>query len=386
MSVEPVTLARDLVRIPSVTPDAAAALGLCQRVLAAAGFACTRLPFATAGPVVDNLVATVGEGRPHLVLNGHLDVVPAGDPNRWSVPPFSGEVRDGRLWGRGAADMKSGVAAMIAAAVAFAERRPRPPGRLSLFLTGDEEGPAVDGSARLVRWAIAQGLAPDACLVGEPTSLERVGDLAKIGRRGSLTGRLSVFGRQGHTAYPQRADNAAHRLVAISMALLAIRLDEGTPWFEPSTLQIASIDIGNPVSNVIPGEARAVFNIRFNDRHTGGSLEQRLRTLLDGFGIPHELEVTISAEPFRTEEGPLTETLAAAVQAVTGRRPRFDTGGGTSDARFFAPVCPVVELGLPGPTLHQVDEHVRVADIEELTRVYETFLERFFAGAATRPA
>ncbi|MDW8371960.1 MAG: succinyl-diaminopimelate desuccinylase, partial [Geminicoccaceae bacterium] len=295
-------------------------------------------------------------------------------------------IRDGRLWGRGAADMKSGVAAMIAAAVAFAERRPDPPGRLSLFLTGDEEGPAVDGSARLVRWAIEQGIGPDACLVGEPTSLERVGDLAKIGRRGSLTGRLSVFGRQGHTAYPQRADNAAHRLVAVLMALLAIRLDEGTPWFEPSSLQIASIDIGNPASNVIPGEARAVFNLRFNDRHTGASLERRLRTLLDGFGIAHELEVTISAEPFRTEEGPLTETLAAAVQAVTGRRPRFDTGGGTSDARFFAPVCPVVELGLPGPTLHQVDEHVRVADIEELARVYETFLERFFAGAAARPA
>lgn len=386
MDVEPVTLARDLVRIPSVTPDAAAALGLCQRVLAAAGFACTRLPFATAGPVVDNLVATLGDGRPHLVLNGHLDVVPAGDPNRWSVPPFSGEIRDGRLWGRGAADMKSGVAAMIAAAVAFARRRPRPPGRLSLFLTGDEEGPAVDGSARLVRWAVAQGMAPDACLVGEPTSLERVGDLAKIGRRGSLTGRLSVFGRQGHTAYPQRADNAAHRLVAILMALLAIRLDEGTPWFEPSTLQIASIDIGNPVSNVIPGEARAVFNVRFNDRHTGASLERRLRALLESFGIAHELAITISAEPFRTQEGPLTETLSAAVEAVTGRRPRFDTGGGTSDARFFAPVCPVVELGLPGPTLHQVDEHVRVADIEELARVYETFLERFFASSAARPA
>jgi succinyl-diaminopimelate desuccinylase len=385
MDVDPVALARDLVRCPSVTPDAGPALELCARVLEAAGFACIRLDFASAGPRVPNLVATVGEGRPHLVLNGHLDTVPPGDPARWSIPPFSGEIRDGRLWGRGAADMKSGVAAMIAAAARHVARRGLPRGRLSLFLTGDEEGPSVDGSARLVAWAVERGMAPDACLVGEPTSLERVGDLAKIGRRGSLTGRLTVFGRQGHTAYPQRADNAAHRLLAILLALLAIRLDEGTPWFEPSSLQIASIDIGNPASNVIPGEARAVFNVRFNDRHSGAGLERRLRALLDGFGIPHELEVAISAEPFRTEEGPLTETLAAAVEAVTGRRPRFDTGGGTSDARFFAPVCPVVELGLPGPTLHQVDEHVRTADIEELTRVYEVFVARFFAGVVTRP-
>jgi len=380
MNVDPVDLARELVRCPSVTPDAGPALELCARVLGAVGFACIRLDFASAGPRVPNLVATVGEGRPHLVLNGHLDTVPPGDPTRWSVPPFEGLVRDGRLFGRGAADMKSGVAAMIAAAARHLARRGLPRGRLSLFLTGDEEGPSIDGSARLVAWAVERGMAPDACLVGEPTSLERLGDLAKIGRRGSLTARLTVRGRQGHTAYPRRADNAAHRMVQLLAALLAVRLDEGTPWFEPSSLQITSIDIDNPASNVIPGEAHAVFNVRFNDRHSGASLERRLRGLLETLGGEVSLETTIGAEPFRTEEGPLTRTLAAAVAEITGIEPRFDTSGGTSDARFFAPVCPVVEFGLPGPTLHQVDEHVATADIEGLARIYEAFLARFFAA------
>lgn len=380
MDVDPVALTRELVRCPSVTPEAGPALELCARVLEEAGFACIRLTFASAGPRVPNLVATVGEGRPHLVLNGHLDTVPPGDPARWSVPPFEGLVRDGRLFGRGAADMKSGVAAMIAAAARHLARRGLPRGRLSLFLTGDEEGPSIDGSARLVGWAVERGMPPDACLVGEPTSRERLGDLAKIGRRGSLTARLTVRGRQGHTAYPQRADNAAHRMVQLLAALLAVRLDEGTPWFEPSTLQIASIDVDNPASNVIPGEARAVLNIRFNDRHSGASLERRLRGLLQALGGDVSLETVIGAEPFRTEEGPLTRTLAAAIAEVTGLEPRFDTSGGTSDARFFAPVCPVVEFGLPGPTLHQVDEHVATADIEGLARVYEAFLARFFAA------
>jgi succinyl-diaminopimelate desuccinylase len=380
MNVDPVDLARELVRCPSVTPDAGPALEVCARVLGAAGFACTRLDFASAGPRVPNLVATVGEGRPHLVLSGHLDTVPPGDPTRWSVPPFAGVVRDGRLFGRGAADMKSGVAAMIAGAARHLARRGLPRGRLSLFLTGDEEGPAIDGSARLVAWAVERGMPPDACLVGEPTSRERLGDLAKIGRRGSLTARLTVRGRQGHTAYPQRADNAAHRMVRLLGALLALRLDEGTPWFEPSSLQITSIDVDNPASNVIPGEARAVVNIRFNDRHSGASLERRLRGLLETLGGEVSLETTIGAEPFRTEEGPLTRTLAAAVSEITGIEPRFDTSGGTSDARFFAPVCPVVEFGLPGPTLHQVDEQVATADIEGLARVYEAFLARFFAA------
>ncbi len=380
MELDPVALTRELVRCPSVTPDAEVAIERCRRVLAEAGFACTRLDFATAGPRVPNLVATIGEGRPHLVLNGHLDVVPPGDPARWSVDPFAGEIRDGLLFGRGAADMKSGVAALIAAAVRHRARGGPPRGRLSLFLTGDEEGPAVDGTVRLVAWAVEHGLAPDACLVGEPTSLERPGDLAKIGRRGSLTAYLRVRGRQGHTAYPHRADNAAHRLVGILGALLTVRLDEGTAWFEPSSLQIASIDVGNPAANVIPGEARAVLNIRFNDRHSGASLERRLRALLEALGGEVELATVVGAEPFRTEEGPLTDALARAVEEVTGHRPRLDTSGGTSDARFFAPHCPVVELGLPGPTLHQVDEHVRVADIETLTRIYEAFLDRYFAA------
>lgn len=378
MSIDPVAFTAALVRIPSVTPDCSAALDLCERVLSDAGFACTRLPFASAGAEVDNLLATTGSGRPHLVLSGHLDTVPPGDPTRWSVHPFGGEIRDGRLFGRGAADMKSGVAAMIAAAIAFCERHPRFAGRLSLFLTGDEEGPAIDGTARMLDWARERGLAPDACVVGEPTSRERLGDVAKIGRRGSLTGRLTVFGKQGHTAYPERAENAAHRLIELLSALLALRLDEGTAHFPPSSVQIASIDVGNPASNVIPGEARALFNIRFNDRHSGALLERRLRTLFDALGGAYELSVTIGAEPFLTERGPLTETLARAIEEVTGSRPRFDTSGGTSDARFFARYCPVVEFGLPGPTMHQIDEQVRTSDIAGLARIFEVFLEHFF--------
>lgn len=382
MRVDPVALTAELVRCPSVTPEEAGALAVLERALGGFGFTCTRLRFEAPGTApVENLFAKLGRGSPHLAFNGHIDVVPPGDPQRWSVHPFAGVVKDGMIWGRGAADMKSGVACFVAAVARHLERHGPPPGAVSLLVTGDEEGPAINGTVRLLEWAHARGERFDACLVGEPTSVERLGDVAKIGRRGSLTGRLTVRGRQGHTAYPHRADNAAHRLVAMLHALLAEPLDQGTAWFEASTLQISTIDIGNPATNVIPGEARASFNIRYNDLHTRETLERWLRARLDGVGGDYTLEASTSGDAFLTEPGPLSDMLAVAVRAVTGRTPELGTGGGTSDARFVRRYCPVVELGLVGQTMHQVDERVAVADVEGLAEIYAAFLARFFGYA-----
>jgi succinyl-diaminopimelate desuccinylase len=375
---DPVALTQALVRCATVTPDAGPALDLLQGLLEPLGFACHRLRFEGHGSYpVDNLFAKRGQGRPHLAFAGHVDVVPPGERERWALDPFAGEVRDGKLYGRGAADMKSGVAAFVAAAA----RQKDLPGSVSLLVTGDEEGDAVNGTAKLLEWAHEQGERFDGCIVGEPTCPEHLGDIAKIGRRGSLSGRLVVRGRQGHTAYPQRADNAAHRLVAVLDRLVNAPLDEGTAWFQPSNLQVTSIDIGNPASNVIPGEASARFNIRFNDRHTKASLERWLHEQIAPLAPDYALEVASNAEAFVTEPGPLSETLAASVEAETGIRPRLDTAGGTSDARFVQRYCPVIEFGLVGTTMHQANEHVAIADIEGLTRIYERFLGRFLAPA-----
>ncbi len=374
---DPVALTRDLVRCPSVTPDDAGTLAILEEVLGRLGFRCRRLRFGEGAAAVDNLYARLGTRAPLLAFAGHVDVVPPGDRADWSVDPFAAVIREGRLYGRGAADMKSGIAAFVAAVGRFLERHGEPPGSIALLITADEEGEAVHGTRRLLEWAAAEGERLDACLVGEPTSLAEVGDLAKIGRRGSLTGRLRVFGRSGHVAYPQRADNAAHRLVAMLHALIAEPLDEGSPHFEPSGLQVTSIDIGNPASNLVPGRAEAVFNIRFNDRHDRASLEGLIRQRLDACGGRYELETSCSGEAFLTPPGPLSEILCAAVAEVRGRRPRLDTSGGTSDARFIRRYCPVIELGIVGRTMHQVDEAVELADIELLTRIYRAFLERF---------
>ena len=381
--LDPVALTQALVRCPTVTPDADPALDLLEATLRPLGFACRRWRFEGHGSYpVGNLFAKLGEGRPHLAFCGHVDVVPPGDPARWQGrDPFAGEVRDGRLYGRGAADMKSGVAAFVAAAAAHLDRHGPPAGAVSLLITGDEEGEAVNGTVKLLARAAEEGERFDACLVGEPTCPEVLGDVAKIGRRGSVSCRLTVRGRQGHTAYPQRADNAAHRLVAILQHLIATPLDEGTEWFEPSNLQITSIDIGNPAANVVPGEATARFNIRFNDRHTRDSLARWLEAAIAPLAPDHDLEVAGNAEAFLTAPGRLSEILQASVEEATGRRPALSTSGGTSDARFVQRYCPVIEFGLVGTTMHQVDEHVAVADIEGLTRVYEAFLRRFFAGA-----
>jgi succinyl-diaminopimelate desuccinylase len=381
-SPDPVALTQALVRCPSVTPNAAAALDVVQQALEPLGFVCQRLIFADKDSYpVDNLFAKLGHGTPHLAFAGHVDVVPAGDPAQWTSDPFAGEIRDGRLYGRGAADMKSGVACFVAAVGRHVARHGAPQGAISLLITGDEEGEAVNGTAKLLAWAAERGERFDACLVGEPTCPSQLGDTAKIGRRGSVTCQLVVRGRQGHTAYPQRADNPAHRLVAVLQALITTPLDAGTDWFEPSNLQVTSIDIGNPAANVIPAEATARFNIRFNDLHTSASLERWLHERIAPLADNCTLSVTGNAEAFVTEPGRLSEVLAESVQEETGRRPELSTTGGTSDARFIQRCCPVIEFGLVGTTMHQTDEHVAVADIEGLTRIYERFLQRFLAGA-----
>jgi succinyl-diaminopimelate desuccinylase len=375
-AIDPVELTRALIRCPSVTPDASEALDLVERELGDLGFACRRLRFGE----IDNLYARLGREPPHLAFLGHVDVVPPGDPSAWSVDPFAGEVSDGMVWGRGAADMKSGVACFVAATAAHLAEHGPPAGSISLVVTGDEEGAAVDGTARVLEWAAAHGERFDGFLVGEPTSVEVLGDTAKIGRRGSAVGRLVVLGRQGHTAYPQRADNAAHRLVRMLAAILEAPLDTGSAHFEPSSLQITSIDIGNPAGNVVPAKATARLNIRYNDRHDKGSLEGWLRTRCDAVGGRYELELVSSGDAFLTAPGRLSETLAASVQAVTGRRPALTTAGGTSDARFARRYGPVVELGLVGTTMHQVDERVTIEDIVGLTGIYREFLRRWFAS------
>ena len=382
--IDPVALSQALVRCPSVTPEDAGALDVAERALTDIGFRCTRLPFGGNGRArVDNLYARLGTGDPVFAFAGHTDVVPPGDRSRWSVDPFAGEIVDGHLVARGAADMKSGVASFIAAASRFvADRGPGFGGSIALILTGDEEGDAVDGTVKVLDWLRETGERLDFCVVGEPTSKRTLGDTIKIGRRGSLNGRLTVRGVQGHTAYPQFADNPVHRLLRVADALLAEPLDTGNAHFEPSTLNITSIDVGNPASNVIPAEARAAFNIRFNDNHTGAALERWMRARLADIGGDVDLDVKVSGEAFLTAPAGLAERVADAVYAACGTRPRLDTGGGTSDARFIKDHCPVVECGLVGATVHQTDERVPVAEIEGLTAIYAAILNAVLPAAA----
>ncbi len=371
-------MARALVRCPSVTPADAGALDLLEGALARLGFRTWRLTFGEPpdGPV-GNLFARLGTGPPHFAFAGHTDVVPVGDPAAWSVEPFAAEIRDGFLVGRGAADMKGALAAMVEAARRHVGRGA--PGSLSFLVTGDEEGPATFGTDRLLDWMAANGHVPDACLVGEPTSVRTLGDTLKIGRRGSLNAWLTVLGAQGHVAYPDRADNPVRRLVNILAELQSRRLDEGTDWFAPSNLEVVDLEVGNPATNVIPAKASARLNIRFNDRHTGAELARWIEATVAAHAPAADLCVRISGEAFLTEPGPLSTLVAGAVEAVTGIAPELSTSGGTSDARFIRRLCPVVEFGLPGATMHQVDEVAAVADIERLADVYDEVLKRFFS-------
>jgi succinyl-diaminopimelate desuccinylase len=380
--IDPVALAQALIRCPSVTPADAGALGVLEQALTPLGFRCWRLPFQAPGTMkVENLYARWGEGQgPRFAFAGHTDVVPVGDAGAWQADPFAGAIRDGALCGRGAADMKAAIACFVAAAARFLVRQGKTfPGRIALVITGDEEGPAVNGTRPLLAWMEAQGERLDACLVGEPTNPEALGDMVKIGRRGSLTGRLVVHGVQGHSAYPHLADNPVHRLIDMLGALAREPLDTGTVHFQPSTLQVTSIDVGNPASNVIPAAARAVFNIRFNDAHTGASLTKWLHERFATHGGRYELTVEISGESFLTLPGRLSEIVSAAVEQVAGRKPALSTTGGTSDARFIKDHCPVAEFGMVGQTMHKVDERVALADIARLTAIYERILDGFFA-------
>ena len=379
-AVDPATLAAGMIRRPSVTPKDEGALDIVAGTLEELGFACHRLVFAEdGGEPVHNLYARRGIAPPNLCFAGHTDVVPPGVREAWSFDPFAGVVRDGELCGRGAVDMKGAIAAFIAAAQRYLDRRQDGlPGSISLLITGDEEGAAVNGTKKVLEWLGKRGEILDACLVGEPTSALVLGDMIKIGRRGSLTGRLTAHGVQGHTAYPHLADNAAHRLVAMLHALTTTELDRGSEHFQPSTLQVATIDIGNPAANVIPASAQAVFNIRFNDRWTGETLKRWLAERLDAVGGRCTLDVTVSGESFLVPPGAVGGRLAEAVRRVTGRTPEFSTTGGTSDARFIRTCCPVVEFGLVGQTAHQVDERVALADLAALTEIYDTFLGLYF--------
>ena len=373
--MDPLPLLRDLIRCPSVTPAEAGALGVLEAALAPLGFVCTRLRFGE----VENLFARRGTGAPHLCFAGHTDVVPPGDPAGWSTDPFGAEVRGELVYGRGATDMKGGIAAWIAAIA----RLPRDlPGSLSLLITGDEEGAAIDGTVKVLEWMAKAGHTPDRCLVGEPTSKAALGDTIKIGRRGSLNATITVQGTQGHSAYPQRADNPVHRLVRVLHRLTAEPLDAGSRWFEPSTLQVTSIDVGNTATNVIPAAAQAKLNIRFNDLHSSHSLEGHLRSALNAEAARYDLDLSCSGESFLTQPGPFVEVLRMATRKATGMEPRLDTGGGTSDARFIARYCPVAELGAVGTTMHKADECTPVAELRALTELYAQVIQALLSPEA----
>lgn len=378
--VDPVALTAELIRCRSVTPEEGGALQLLERLLSAAGFECRRVD----RNGTPNLFARWGRkgANRSFGFNGHTDVVPVGDAAAWTRDPFGGEIHDGWLWGRGATDMKSGVAAFAAAAVDFVRQTP-PDGAVILTITGDEEGAGTDGTTALLDWMRANGEAMTDCLVGEPTCPEVMGDMMKIGRRGSLTCKVAAQGVQGHSAYPHRAKNPLHALVRLMDNLASHVLDEGTDHFDASTLAVTTIDTGNPATNVIPARARATVNIRFNDAHSPQSLTDWLRAeaaaVEAATGVAFALEIDVAGDSFVTPPGPFTDLVARAVSAATGVKPKLSTSGGTSDARFVKDHCPVVEFGLVGKTMHQVDERVEVAQIGQLKSVYSRILRDYFA-------
>ena len=378
--LDPVALAQALIRCPSVTPKDAGALDVLEGALKPLGFSCHRLVFEEPGAEeVGNLYARIGSGAPLFLFAGHTDVVPPG--GRWKSNPFGAEIRNGVLYGRGATDMKSAIAA-FAAAAACVLAKGTVKGSIALLITGDEEGDAVNGTEKVLAWMKDRGERIDHCIVGEPSSVAAVGDTIKIGRRGSMNVRITVKGVQGHAAYPARARNPIPALAMLVTRLADHKLDSGTAHFEPSTLSFSSIDVGNPATNVIPGEARAQFNIRFNDLHSPetliGFIEDEANIVAEQTGCEITSEQSVSGTAFVTKPGKFTDLVVGAVESVTGRRPDFSTGGGTSDARFIQDFCPVAELGLPNATMHRTDECVAVADIAKLTDIYVALLDAYF--------
>jgi len=378
--IDPAALTASLIQCPSVTPEEGGALVLLQELLSGAGFTCTRVDRGG----VANLFARWGDkGHAHTFgFNGHTDVVPVGDEAAWTVDPFGAEIRDGIMYGRGATDMKSGVAAFAAAAVDFVRETP-PEGAIVLTITGDEEGDAVDGTTALLNYMDAENEKMSVCLVGEPTCPNEMGEMMKIGRRGSLTAWLTFTGVQGHSAYPHRAKNPLPAMARLMDRMASHELDQGSDHFDASTLAIVTMDTGNPATNVIPAECRATVNIRFNDLHSGASLTDWMQGLADEIaaetGITIGMEVKVSGESFITPPGPLSDLVAASVQAETGHTPELSTSGGTSDARFVQHHCPVVEFGLVGKTMHQVDENVPVDQIHQLKNIYSRIIRDYFA-------
>ncbi len=382
MSLDPVEFAARLIRCPSVTPAEAGALDLLQSQLESLGFVCTRLPFEEDGTEpVDNLYARFGTQGPHICFAGHTDVVPVGAENDWQVDPFAGEIREQALWGRGAADMKGAIAAFVAAVDNFIAGQQSIAGSISFLITGDEEGPSINGTRKMLGWLEQQGEVIDDCVVGEPTNPDVLGDMIKIGRRGSVNGVVTVTGTQGHVAYPHLADNPVPQLIAQMAHLSAAQLDDGTEHFQPSNLEVTSIDVGNMTTNVIPASVTARFNIRYNDTWNADTISAWIKQQLDdGAGnAGYELELFHTGDCFLTEPGAFTESLSAAVEEVTGRAPVLSTSGGTSDARFIKDMTRVVEFGLVGKTMHQVDERVPVDDIRQLAKIYEKLLSGYFA-------
>ena len=393
LPVDPAANLAALIRCPSVTPAEGGALSALQAMLAPMGFAIDRPVFSEDGtPDVENLYGRLSGNGPHLMFAGHTDVVPVGDEADWTHPPFAAEVADGWMFGRGAVDMKGGIACFVAAIARHIEAHGAPKGSVSLLITGDEEGPSINGTVKLLDWAAKRGESWDAAIVGEPTNPEALGDMIKIGRRGSMSADIVVHGRQGHAAYPHLADNPVPGIVTLVDALLSPAFDEGTDSFQPTNLEVTTIDVGNPATNVIPARARASFNIRFNDTWTAETLQAEIHNRLDRAAARKKLrsgrEEKIDFEliwrdrpspVFLTRDEKLTAGLSASVEAVTGRKPVLSTSGGTSDARFIKDHCPVVEFGLVGQTMHMVDERVALADLETLTRIYQRFLEDWFA-------
>ena len=379
------SITRNLVRCPSITPADAGALGVLENLLKAAGFETHRITFSEPGTAdVDNLYARIGSEAPHITFAGHTDVVPPGDEAAWTVGAFSGEVKDGFLYGRGAVDMKGGIACSVAAVLQYlADHGGKPKGSISFLITGDEEDVAINGTLKLLQWAAARGEKFDHSVLGEPSNVETLGDCIKIGRRGSLSGTLYVEGIQGHVAYPHRASNPVPDISRLIVALSDEALDQGSAQFQPSNLEFTSVDVGNPASNVIPGQARAKFNIRFNDLHTQVTLRELVETRL-AKATGNRIKARIVWEPsnsnvFVTKPGTFTDLAVVAIEEVTGRKPELSTSGGTSDARFISSYCPVIEFGLVGQTMHQIDERTPVADLEKLTKIYRGILERYFA-------
>ena len=368
---DPIPLAQALIRCNSVTPADAGALGVLEAALTPLGFTCTRLRFGE----VENLFARRGTAAPHFCYAGHTDVVPPGDESAWADSPFAGVVRDATLYGRGACDMKGGIAAFVAGLTDYLAANPDHPGSISLLITGDEEGPGVDGTRRVLEWMAGNGHTPDMCVVGEPTSQVVLGDTIKIGRRGSMNAWITVHGRQGHSAYPQKADNPVHRLIRALDALTAAPLDTGSEWFEASTLQVTGIQVDNTATNVIPAEARAFLNIRFNDHHHSDALSAHLHAVVAEHAPDHNLRIQVSGESFLTAPGPFVAALQRAVKRSTGLDARLETGGGTSDARFITHHCPVAELGAVGATMHQRDESAPVEELRALAALYRTVIE-----------